>query len=271
MRVPGMRWSARSRRSISSLKGSSLEGASARLIARRALRGQRAADRFAVQPGAAADLLDRDAVDHVHPPDLRPLLHVDHPLLLASISSIGRGSRPGRMLRPCAGGSVFDRREGVQFSGGAYNGKKIRKTFPTEAEARSWQADAKRLLTAGRCVPTRRTLEEASANWLAGAERGDIRIRSGHAYKPATLRGYRQALGDYVLAVLGSRKLNTVTTADLQDLVDGWQAEGQVASTIRNSIKPLQAIYRRARSREGLAINPTHDLELPARDRRRLR
>ena len=36
------------------------------------------------------------------------------------------------------------------------------------------------------------------------------------------------------------------------------------ASTIRNSIKPLQAIYRRARSREGLPVNPTHDLELPA-------
>jgi len=46
--------------------------------------------------------------------------------------------------------------------------------------------------------------------------------------------------------------LNTVTTADLQDLVDRRQAEGQSASTIRNSIKPLQTIYRRARSREGL-------------------
>jgi integrase len=58
--------------------------------------------------------------------------------------------------------------------------------------------------------------------------------------------------------------LNTVTTADLQELVDRWQAEGQSASTIRNSIKPLQAIYRRARSREGLPVNPTHDLELPS-------
>jgi integrase len=145
------------------------------------------------------------------------------------------------------------------------DGKKIRKTFSTEAEARSWQADAKRALDHGALrAPTRRTLEEAAANWLAGAERGDIRNRSGNAYKPATLRGYRQALGNYVLPVLGSRKLNTVTTADLQELVDRWQAEGQAASTIRNSIKPLQVIYRRARSREGLAINPTHDLELPA-------
>jgi integrase len=55
-----------------------------------------------------------------------------------------------------------------------------------------------------------------------------------------------------------------VTTSDLQVLVDRWQAEDQAAATIRNSIKPLQAIYRRARSREGLALNPTRDLELPA-------
>jgi integrase len=58
--------------------------------------------------------------------------------------------------------------------------------------------------------------------------------------------------------------MNGVTTADLQALVDRWSAEDQSPSTIRNSIKPLQAIYRRARTREGLAINPTRDLELPA-------
>ena len=42
------------------------------------------------------------------------------------------------------------------------------------------------------------------------------------------------------------------------------RAEDQSPSTIRNSIKPLQAFYCRARAREGLAVNPTRDLELPA-------
>jgi integrase len=107
-------------------------------------------------------------------------------------------------------------------------------------------------------------LAEAANAWIEGAEAGDIRNRSGRVYKPATLRGYRQALESYVLPALGTEKLNTVTTADLQFLVDRWQGEGQAASTIRNSIKPLQALYRRARSREGLPLNPTHDLELPA-------
>lgn len=42
--------------------------------------------------------------------------------------------------------------------------------------------------------------------------------------------------------------------------------EDQSPSTIRNSIKPLQSNYRRARAREGLAVNPTRNLELPAPD-----
>jgi integrase len=143
--------------------------------------------------------------------------------------------------------------------------KKIRKSFSTEAEARSWQADAKRAVNLGALrSPSRKTLADAAEAWLAGAERGDIRNRSGHEYKPATLRGYKQALEDFVLPVFGGRRFNSVTTADLQELVDQWQSAGKAASTIRNSIKPLQAIYRRARAREGLPVNPTHDLELPA-------
>ncbi|HKH65487.1 MAG TPA: site-specific integrase [Solirubrobacterales bacterium] len=113
-------------------------------------------------------------------------------------------------------------------------------------------------------APTKRTLDEAAAAWLAGAETGTVRNRSGNRYKPATLRGYRQALEDHVLPLLGGRKMNAITTADLQALVDRWSAEVQSPSTIRNSIKPLQAIYRRARAREGLTVNPTRDLELPA-------
>jgi len=143
--------------------------------------------------------------------------------------------------------------------------KKVRKTFPSLAEAKSWRAEAKRATDLGTLrTPSRKTLAQSAATWLSAAEAGEIRNRSGNAYKPATLRGYRQALDTYVLPALGDRKLNTITTADLQDLVDRWMAEGQAASTIRNSIKPMQAIYRRARSREGLPVNPTHDLELPA-------
>ncbi len=98
------------------LEGVELGGRLRPVVGRWALRRQGAADRFPVQTGAAADLPDRDAVDEVHPPDLRPVLHVDHLLLLASISSIGRASRPGRMAPALRqGGSVFDRRRWSSF------------------------------------------------------------------------------------------------------------------------------------------------------------
>jgi integrase len=142
--------------------------------------------------------------------------------------------------------------------------KKIRKVFATAAEAKSWRADAKRSVDRGSlraAAPT--TLKEEAEAWLAGVETGEITNRSGQPFKPSTLRGYRRDLERKVLPVLGNRKLGAVTTHDLQKLVDGWQAKGQSASAVRNAVKPLQAIYRRARVREGLPVNPTHDLELP--------
>jgi integrase len=143
--------------------------------------------------------------------------------------------------------------------------KKIRKRFPSYAAARSWRADAKRQVDQGALrAPTETTLRQAAEAWLEGAESGEIRNRSGEPYKPATLRGYRQTLEDRILRELGSERLSAITTSDLQLLVDRWGAERQPASTIRNAIKPLQAIYRRAKSRDGLPVNPTRDLKLPA-------
>ena len=145
------------------------------------------------------------------------------------------------------------------------DGRKIRKTFAREAEAKTWRADALAALSRGTLrAPTKTTLRETAETWIAGAEAGEIRNRSGHRFKPSTLRGYRRALEDRVLPLIGDAKLSAVTTSDLQTLVDRWQAEGQPASTIRNTIKPLQAIYRRAKARGGLPVNPTRDLELPA-------
>jgi integrase len=147
----------------------------------------------------------------------------------------------------------------------ARDGRKIRKSFPTKSEAVSWRAQARAALEAGALrAPTKITVREAADEWLRGAEAGEVRNRSGQPYKPKTLRGYRQALVDRIYPEIGGMKLSAVTTADLQALVDRWQAEGLCEATIRNAIKPLQAIYRRARSRGGLPVNPTHDLELPA-------
>jgi integrase len=68
----------------------------------------------------------------------------------------------------------------------------------------------------------------------------------------------------HVLPALGAHKLSRIATADLQALAERLQAAGLSASTLRNAILPLRAIYRRACARDGLPINPTRGVELPA-------
>jgi integrase len=107
-------------------------------------------------------------------------------------------------------------------------------------------------------------LREAAQAWLAGAADGSIRTRSGDRYKPSALRGYEQALRTRILPELGPAKLSEVGRADVQALADRLLTLGLDASTIRNALMPLRAIYRRAVSRGEVALNPTTGLELPA-------
>jgi integrase len=143
--------------------------------------------------------------------------------------------------------------------------KRIRKTFKTLREARAWRQEVqvalrRRMMKA----PSQVTLREAAEAWLAGAEEGTIRTRSGDRYKPSALRGYEQALRTRILPELGGGRLSDVTRADLQDVADRLLGEGLDASTIRNAFLPVRAIFRRAVARGAVAVNPTAGLELPA-------
>jgi len=113
-------------------------------------------------------------------------------------------------------------------------------------------------------APTPETLREAAEDWLAAAEAGIIRTRSGDRFKPSALRSYREALRAKLLPTLGSQRLSAVTSNQIQDLVDRLVAQGLAPSTVRNAVLPLRAIYRRALQRNEVAINPTLKLSLPA-------
>ena len=145
-------------------------------------------------------------------------------------------------------------------------------TFPTLAAAKAWHSEAGHELRRGRLrAPVPTTVREAAEEWLAGASTGVVRDRSGHAYKPSTLRGYEQALRDRILPALGGYRLSELRRTDVQALVDRLAGEGLAAATIRNALDPLRAMYRRATSREVVATNPTTNLELPAARGRRER
>ncbi len=141
----------------------------------------------------------------------------------------------------------------------------IRKTFRTVAEARRWRRESQvELQRGGLRAPSSITLGQAVAEWLQAAEGGIARTRSGDPYKPSAIRSYRQGLSKYILPTLASNKLSTVEQATLQDIADDLAARGLSASTIRNALMPLRALYRRATARGIVSVNPTSKLDLPA-------
>lgn len=144
--------------------------------------------------------------------------------------------------------------------------KRIRQTFPTLAAAKGWRADAYGAVRRGTMrAPTSMTLREAAKAWEDGAKDGTIRTRSGDQYKPSAVRSYVASLRLRVLPDLGGARLSAITSADVQDLIQRMLGDGLDASTIRNTIMPLRAIYRRACRPGGeVTINPTTGLELPA-------
>jgi integrase len=143
--------------------------------------------------------------------------------------------------------------------------KRIRKTFPTLAEARAWRSEAQTAIRRGTLrAPSQVTLREAALAWLDGARAGSIRNRSGDRYKPSVLRGYETSLRLRVLPELGNRKFSEIRRRDVQDLADRLLGERLDPSTIRNTLMPLRAIFRRALARGDVAVNPTCGLELPA-------
>lgn len=60
-----------------------------------------------------------------------------------------------------------------------------------------------------------------------------------------------------ILPTLGSKRLTAVSHLTLQDLADRLIAQGLSPSSVRNTILPLRAIYRRALHRGEVAVNPT--------------
>jgi integrase len=142
------------------------------------------------------------------------------------------------------------------------DGKRIRKTFPTLAAARTWRTDAKKALQDGKMrAPTPMTLREAGELVVAGMKDGSVRKRSGERYKPSVIRGYEDDLRKYVFPELGACKLSEIQDVDVQEFAD---MSGLGPSRRRNVLMPVRAIYRYALRRRLVMVNPTTGLELPA-------
>jgi integrase len=176
---------------------------------------------------------------------------------IRKLHSKGCPSREGGRCRCGAGweAAVYSKRDD----------KKIRKTFASRVEAKSWRDDANaQLAKGGLRAPKPITLREAWEAWIEGSREGTIRNRSGDPFKPSALRAYEGAMRREVLTELGAARVADLSRAEVQALADRLLAQGLSASAIQVTLLPLRAIFRRAISQGDLALNPCTGLELPA-------
>jgi len=154
----------------------------------------------------------------------------------------------------------------------AISTRKVSKTFRTLGEARRWRATAQTQAAKGvRLASTAQTLLNAAEALFDGIASGAIRTKAGERYKPSVVREYERSLRLHILPKLGGAKLSKLQRRDVQRLVDELLESGADPSTIRNALKPLQVIYRRAIEDGDLAVNPCERLRLPAARGRRER
>jgi hypothetical protein len=148
----------------------------------------------------------------------------------------------------------------------ARSGRRIRKSFSTMGAAKAWRQEAVVALRSGTLrASDGRTVAQVAGDWLDGAQRGEIRNRSGDVYKPSAIRTYEQSLRLRVLPELGAAKFTAVRRVDLQGFADRLHARGNLsASGVQCTLLPLRAMYRRALARGEVSVNPTIGLELPA-------
>lgn len=144
-------------------------------------------------------------------------------------------------------------------------GKKRYKTFNTVVAAKRWKQEEEVNIRRGiAAVGGRQTVRAALQDFFSGAWSGAIRNKKGDRYKPLTLRGYEQLANSYVIPYMGSIKLCDVTRRHVQDLIEGMLQGNCSASTTRNCLVVLQVVFRRARIRGEIEINPTLDIERPS-------
>jgi integrase len=150
--------------------------------------------------------------------------------------------------------------------------KKIRKTFTSKAEAKTWRADAiAQLARGGLRAPKPITIRQAWEHWHEAARAATIRNRSGDRYKPSAIRSYEASMRLRVLPAFGSVRLADLDRIDLQRFIYGLLEQGLGSSTIDVTLLPVRAIYRQALERGEVAVNPCDRLSMPRANRRRER
>jgi integrase len=150
-------------------------------------------------------------------------------------------------------------------------GARQTKTFPTVDAAVAWKRDVDMAKAQGRLTVGRApTLREAAEQWHVDALAGVALARGRKPFKPGTLKDYRRNLDVDLVPEYGATRLDELGEM-LDGLVADLQRSGKKASTVRNVLMPLRAIYRHGIRMNWVTLNPTLGLEVPTGSGRRMR
>ena len=151
----------------------------------------------------------------------------------------------------------------------ARSGKRIYRSFPSLAAARSWRAGALVAVEKGALQSSSRTtVQEAATALLRGMLDGTIRTRAGTAYRSTTIEQSERSLRLHVLPALGRQRIDRLRPRDLRAFADELLAAGKDPGTVLSVIQPLRLILRRAVLNDELAVSPARGLGLPGGKRR---
>jgi integrase len=137
-----------------------------------------------------------------------------------------------------------------------HDGREYSRTFSTKREAEEFEAAERTDRRRGEWIDPRLAgtrLCELADQWLA----------SNPAKRRRTIDRDREIVGA-ALAVLGpSRRVVSVTRADVQRLVDHWRAE-LAPSTVRRMYSALRAMFNYAEASEMIPRSPSRHIRVPA-------
>jgi integrase len=155
----------------------------------------------------------------------------------------------------------------------AREGRKVRKTFPRKAEAKSWRTEALNAAQGGALRSAKRDsriLVSALQGFVEGMKAGTVRPKGKERYKPNTMRAYERAVRVHIApSAVASIKVADVRRRDLQAFADELLAADLSAASVSNILNPVQAFYRWAIDRDELAYNPAEGIDLPSGSSRR--
>lgn len=147
----------------------------------------------------------------------------------------------------------------VRWSWYDANGKRKfkKERFRTEREAKAKKREVEDAVAAA-SLPDYAGGRQAVSHW------GNLWLEQKRVLlKPSTSRGYQAIWDASVEPQWGSRRINAVTTADVQQWITELLRSGKKPPTIRHHVWVLGQVFAYAARSRAITYNPVRDVELP--------